>query len=262
MSHGIPLLLAAGLNELISVLVGLVFLVVWVLSQIVDAKKKQAQPPRRPGPMPPGPPGQPRAAQARPPAADPLRAQVDEFLRRAGRQAQPHPADPAPPPRRPAARRDEIEVLLADEAAEPAHQPLAAPLRPLGEAAATPNVPPGKRPAPRPPRRAAPSRDQTVAEHVAAHVDSAVQQIRKEVSRLGESVIAADRQFDTQLQQKFDHEVGSLRTHHLAGVQDRQTADKADTPASQIAAMLASPDGVRQAIVINEILRRPDERWL
>ena len=36
---------------------------------------------------------------------------------------------------------------------------------------------------------------------------------------------------------------------------------RSDTPAAQIAAMLANPDGVRQAVIINEILRRPSDRW-
>jgi hypothetical protein len=34
-----------------------------------------------------------------------------------------------------------------------------------------------------------------------------------------------------------------------------------NSPVGQIAAMLASPGGVRQAMVINEILRRPSDRW-
>ena len=35
----------------------------------------------------------------------------------------------------------------------------------------------------------------------------------------------------------------------------------ADSPAAQIAAMLTTPEGARQAIVLNEILRRPEEQW-
>jgi hypothetical protein len=250
------------LSELISALVVLASLAIWVISQIADAKKKQGQPPRQPAGRPAGPGDQPGMARAQPAAADPLRAQVDEFLRRAGQQGQPQAAQPIQPPQR-AVRHDEIEVLVDEEAVAPARQPLAKPFRPMGEAAGAPRPiePPGNRPL----RRAAPLRSQSVAEHVAAHVDAAVEQIREEVSHLGEAVIAADREFDVQLQQKFDHKLGSLSARHASRMQDQRTAAntaaQVETPASQIAAMLASPDGVRQAIVINEILRRPEDRW-
>ncbi len=45
----------------------------------------------------------------------------------------------------------------------------------------------------------------------------------------------------------------------LPGLCERATA--AETPAGQIAAMLADPAGVRQAIVLSEILNRPSDRW-
>jgi hypothetical protein len=96
---------------------------------------------------------------------------------------------------------------------------------------------------------------------VASHVGAAVTEIRQEVSHLGEAVITADKQFDVQLQQKFDHQLGSLRQQQLTPLQDPRLAPPVDTPASQIVAMLTNPAGVRQAIVVNEILRRPEDRW-
>jgi hypothetical protein len=251
-------ILALGLNELVTALVLFASLAIWVLSQIADAKKKQAAPPPRAVVPPPGPGDRPAMAQAQP-AADALRAQVDDFLRRAAGQGPPQGVQPAP---RPAIRRDEIEVLVAAEPAEAARPQLAKPLRPIGgAAAAAPRQVPKEPPRMRPPRRAAAGRPQSVAEHVAAHVGAAVEQIRQEVSDLGEAVITADREFDVQLQQKFDHQLGSLRSHSLAPAADQPAKQPATTPASEIAAMLASPAGVRQAIIVNEILRRPDERW-
>ena len=90
-----PILFAAPWNELVSVLVGLVFLVIWVINQINDARKKQAAEAGRPVDVPLEP-MEAAAPQAGAPGggqADPLRAQVDEFLRRAGQQPKP----PAPP---------------------------------------------------------------------------------------------------------------------------------------------------------------------
>ena len=250
-----PLLLAGMLEEILRIVVPLVFLLIWVISQMTDAKKKLAKPPRQPAMPPPGPAVQPPGMALPQPAGDPLRAQVDEFLRRAGRQA-------APAQQRPAVRHDEIEVLLGDEPAAPAHRPLAEPLRPMGEAATAPQpAMPPRQGGPRRPRRAGPPRPESVADHVATHVDAAVEQIREEVSQLGQAVITADQQFDVQLQQKFDHELGTLGPSRAARILDQQPQKPAETPASQIAAMLANPDGVRQAIIVNEILRRPDVRW-
>jgi hypothetical protein len=73
--------------------------------------------------------------------------------------------------------------------------------------------------------------------------------------------VADDEQFDVQLKAKFDHTVGTLAAS--AGSASDQPSGPAprDTPAGQIAALLASPDGLRQAMVLNEILRRPADSW-
>jgi hypothetical protein len=71
----------------------------------------------------------------------------------------------------------------------------------------------------------------------------------------------ADAQFDVQLHQKFDHELGSLANRGEDSRPVSAASIAALSPAAQIAGMLSSPDGVRQAIVLNEILRRPEERW-
>lgn len=252
---------AIGIDEIITVLFVLGSLGIWVMSQIADAKKKQAQKAQRQAGPPPNAADKPVMAQGQPGQGDRLRAQVDEFLRRAGQQGQPQGAQPGP--RQPAARREEIELLVDDEVKlEPARQPLAKPLR-------SKEQPPGrqvpieakqKRP-PRPPRLRGAKQGETIAQHVASHVDAAVDEIRQEVSHLGESVIAADEQFDVQLNQRFEHRLGSLRDHHLTPVQEQIVAVQADTPAAKIAAMLSNPEGVRQAIIVNEILRRPVDQW-
>jgi hypothetical protein len=79
---------------------------------------------------------------------------------------------------------------------------------------------------------------------------------------LGQRIIEDDAQFDVQLKAKFDHTVGSLTGSAVtAAEQAAAAASAAETPAAQIAAMLATPEGVRQAIIVNEILRRPTDRW-
>jgi hypothetical protein len=254
-----PLLLAAGLNEIISVLVGLAFFVIWVINQINDAKKKQAaQEQRAQANMPPRP-VEPVAADAAAPP-DPLRTQVDEFLRRAGKQ----PAQPAPqPPRKPA--REEVVVLLDEAAAKPPRKSLAEQVRAQAEAAvrranqsASPTPPPATASkslsAPRPPKP--PRRKSSVADRASPSKHD----FNKEVADLGSRVKQADELFDRQLHQKFDHELGTLGSRTPASTPAEPTPQPV-SPAAQIAAMLANPDGVRQAVILNEIFHRPSDRW-
>ena len=267
MSISLPILLAVDFQKIISVLVASAVFVIWLINQINDAKKKQlAQELLPQAEMPPRP-VELAVAVGRAPPADPLRAQVDEFLRRAGKQ--PAPAGPGPrqPPPGKAAGRDEVVVLLDEDVAEPPRKSLAEKMRSQDAAAAARRTKPAasqlsRRQPPRSPQRVAPQqRPKSVAEHVAEHVGAAPQEFRKEVANLGERVRRADEQFDAQLQQKFDHELGSLATRHATSTSDQPMAAERATPAAQIAALLASPDGVRQAIVLNEILNRPVDRW-
>ncbi|HEY4232567.1 MAG TPA: hypothetical protein VGM76_04020 [Lacipirellulaceae bacterium] len=261
-----PTLFAALLDDLLKLIVPSVFVVFWVLSQIAEAKKKAKAP--RPA-QPPQPVGQAGAAQGQV-AADPLREQVDAFLRRARDQAPAAPegggaAGAVMQKPRPMAtpNRDSIEILLGNE---PVAANRLSPSEPIRETASTrsspsPPAPPRRQRTPAPPQRAAGQLGKSVSEHVADHVTSAVRQISDEAERLGERVAAVDRQFDTQLQQKFDHEIGTLGDRYASRVQDQQPAAAAVNPAVLIANLLGSPDGMRQAIVLNEVLRRPEERW-
>lgn len=246
---------APGVQEIFSVLVAIVFFVVWLVNQIADAKKQQREKEAAQAELPP----EPADAEARPaPAApqDPLRAQVDEFLRRAGKKPGGKPSG-QPAQRKPPAR-EEIVVLLDDSVAD---SPRRSPAQPT-------KVPPKPTPAAQEKRPAAPQggrrtgtrhRGKSVAEHVAEHAGASSGQFRQEVADLGQRVKQADEQFDRQLQQKFGHELGTLATRTASAEPVPQVP--VVSPAKQIAELMASPDGVRQAIVLNEILRRPTDRW-
>ena len=264
-------LVLADIGDVIGSVVGILFLVVWIIGQLTGAKKQPKLPAaQRPAPRQPPPQGAPQAGQpAAPPAAagaDPLRDQVEEFLRRAGRVQKPNQAQPAqgqrPQAKRPpAAARDKIELLVPDERSERKPKRLSEPFRSM------------KKPAPpaRPSSAAAKERSvaqrtarpehESVAEHVQEHVDASMRAIAQHSSQLGQSVIRADEQFDDELHSKFDHELGSLSQRHDKRMSEQEAAPEPKTPAQQIAAMLTNPEGVRQAIVLNEILRRPADRW-
>jgi hypothetical protein len=259
MFHAAPPILLADLVEVIASVAGLFGLLMWVIKQIVEANKPAGPPRGRPAAAP-----QPQPQAAMKPAgqqADPLRNQVEDFLRRAGRGPQAN--QPAAEQRRirPAGRR-EIEVLVDDDASTERRQPLAEPLRPIEQPAAAPTAQLSAGPRKAGPSRIQPANRDTVAEHVAESVAAHSRAIGEQASRLGQRIIQEDHQFDVQLKAKFDHKVGTLTGSAVAAAEQAAAAAASEaTPAAQLAALLANPDGVRQAIVINEIIRRPSDRW-
>jgi hypothetical protein len=101
-----------------------------------------------------------------------------------------------------------------------------------------------------------------LAERATERAAARTSRIAEQTSHLGQRIIEDDHQFDVQLNAKFDHTVGTLTGSAVTAAEQAAAAVAAsETPAAQIAAMLATPDGVRQAIVVNEILRRPTDRW-
>ncbi len=250
--------LLAEIGEVIGGLVALVGLVLWIIQKIAEGNK--AMQPRQPRAVAPPPqaaaPGGARPAGQQ---ADPLRNQVEEFLRRAG-QAKQQPNQGVGQARRPAPPARDIEILLDDESSQRQRRPVGAPLRPM-ESRPSVNVPPAVAPSDkRPARRSViPRKRKSLAERAEERAAARTQSIARQVSHLGQRIIAEDAQFDVQLKAKFDHAVGTLAESTVPSTDLVPVAP--DTPAAQIAAMLANPDGVRQAIVLNEVLRRPTDRW-
>ena len=246
------MLLLADIIEVVGILLALLVPLLYAVKQIADAKQAQGPPdgqanaPQQAGPQPP--------RQAAGQQADPLRDQVEEFLRRAGRGPQGERGRPAP--------RD-IEVLLDEESAvprrvaEPARPGQARPaVVPLPSAGPTPIAPPAS------PQRAArrsviPQKRKTLAERSTERAAARASKMAEQMSHLGQRIIEDDQQFDVQLKAKFDHTVGTLAESVVPTV----VLVPNDTPAGRIAAMLASPDGVQQAIILNEIFNRPSDRW-
>jgi hypothetical protein len=253
--------LLADIGEVIGAIVSLLFLVLWVVGQLMEGKKKAGPPPVRGQAPPPAP--RPAAAPqpAGKPAAGGLRGEMDEFMRRAAAQAKAQADRPAPAQRSAQpAPADRIEVLV-DEKRDAARPRLTQPARPLDERLsssapapkATPVQPPRRQRRPEIPKRA------SVAEHVAQHVAAGSRAVAEQTSKLGQRIIQDDAQFDVQLKARFDHDVGTLAASRAEETLPPVVGPQ--SPAAQIAALLASPDGVRQAILLNEILRRPNERW-
>jgi len=96
-----------------------------------------------------------------------------------------------------------------------------------------------------------------VARQVASDLRG-TEQIAEHARHLGEDVDAADNKLQTHLHQVFDHQLGRLKTTggETALVQTEKSA--AELSLGQIVRMLRSPGSIRDAIVMSEILRRPD----
>lgn len=177
--------------------------------------------------------------QRRPPRPDPrlrppapgkqeVNDEVAEFLRRTAERTNKRPAEPqtAQPP----ARRRLVERRLPSE-------PLP------GELVEAETV-----------------EEPSLGGGLAARVqqDLASRELGERTSQWGR-VEQEERAFDAQVQHAFDHQVG-----HLARRADEPAAATApaDELSSQsIAALLADPQNLRGAIVLNEILQRPTDRW-
>jgi hypothetical protein len=98
---------------------------------------------------------------------------------------------------------------------------------------------------------------------VAQHMRG-TQEIAEHTRHLGEEVDQADDKLEARLHQVFDHKLGDLKksTLEAAAVSPSQaTRDAALPGAASIANLLIDPQNVRNAIILAEILRRPDESW-
>lgn len=84
--------------------------------------------------------------------------------------------------------------------------------------------------------------------------------IGQHAQRLGEEVALADDRMQAQLQQKFDHRVGTL-TPVSASTVVPASAGAGNSAAREFRELIARPGGMRQIVIANEILRRPEERW-
>jgi hypothetical protein len=110
-----------------------------------------------------------------------------------------------------------------------------------------------------------------VTEHVKKYLDS--QEFTRRASQLGEDVTQeVDRDIDQHLHQVFDHTVSRLASVpgeaaappaavEPAALAEDVAVDAPPTFATDLAALLTSSNSIRQAIVLNEILHRPEERW-
>jgi hypothetical protein len=239
----LPFLLG-DIETVIQIILIILFIVFPLIGQMIkgaqgNKQPEKKRPPARRQPAPDRPPRPQAKAQGGP--QDALRNEIDEFLQRASRQRgaeplqdveilEPEVVDTPPPPRR-----------LAE-----AFETRRSPLRPTG----------GQQP----PTVQAP-------------------ELAQPKQQLAAKIGLADEKVEGRLQQLFDHKLGSLADtsqaspHDEAEIAEGTDADVWATEipwdetqgprpagrAQQVAAMLRDPSGLRDAIILSEIFRRPDQ---
>ena len=225
----------AGLEDVVGILIVILFIVIPVIGQLLARINKAGGPPAgrpRPGGGP--------AQAAGPPVRKGIEDQIADFLRRVGQgqggqapQAQVRqPPRPQPRPPQPVVRPVAAEVI-------------------------------GERPI------AAEVIDRAHREDVDPAIDT--RGIARHASKLGGEVARTERHVDTHLQEVFDHEVSALAKEpdrqgkrRRASKRKRAQPQPAPLPATSaagFASLLSNAQSIRQAIVINEILTRPEDRW-
>jgi hypothetical protein len=102
-----------------------------------------------------------------------------------------------------------------------------------------------------------------VSRHVAEHLDTS--DIRQHTAQLGAEVALADDKLDARLHDKFDHRLRRLKQAARPAPAPSALASfevaVAALPASEMIQWLRNPANLRQAVVLSEILQRPEHRW-
>ena len=105
-----------------------------------------------------------------------------------------------------------------------------------------------------------------VVKHVEKYLDTGVFATRS--GQLGSEVVQADAQTDQRLKRTFDHEVSRLASKPgeaaappAALMTDESAPVAAVAVSLGLSTLLGDPDAIRQAIIVSEVLHRPEERW-
>jgi hypothetical protein len=214
----------------LSILFPLVVFIVWVLNQAIGRVAQPQNPQRRPLA-----PQQPRPQQK-------VDDEIEAFLRRAAQQRGQAQRPPATAPAQPAAPRTLVPRSDAADAARRAAAEAVVPVEMVDE-----EGPAGMR-------------GVSVSEHVQRHLDTrGFQQRASTITKVDQ----ADEELEERLHQAFDHQVGTLASRaeaKQAAAAASAAATATKVTASGVYAMLRDPNSLRNAIILQEILRRPEER--
>jgi len=175
--------------------------------------------------------------------AESLRNEIEDFVRRAqGKSPQPNPTvrkrQPARqrPPVRQGEQRASGQHSSLREMPPPSLRSRGVALRSEGVALRSEGVA---------------LRSEGVAEHVSRHIGSS--EVAEHAKHIESNLDQTDGQVDLRVHEEFDHPIDSLKHRETSAEQKKPREDFE----AEIVAMLSRPEGIRQLIIANEILRRP-----
>jgi hypothetical protein len=214
---------------------------------IAESKNARKRPPRKPA-----------ATVANPsqrPAGQPVAAdEIEEFLRRAAQQRKQPPKVKEPPPRPKPATRNQPPVrdtrTAAPKPAQRAPQPQPTSRR-LTDQPGNVEI-----------EAVNPSRPrESVAEHVAKRLST--EEFKVRASHLADEMTRADLEREQHLKKTFGHQVGKIGSQTPPATDDKvtSTAPVVFGPAAGGLGGLLHGNALRYAVVLNEILTRPEDRW-
>ena len=100
-------------------------------------------------------------------------------------------------------------------------------------------------------------RNESVQEHVKHYINT--QDIADHAEHLGERLSQTDERVDERIHKTFDHSIGKLgRKPSVTDSITESTGDDVSPIAQDLLELLSKPKTIRQAILVSEILRRPD----
>ena len=102
----------------------------------------------------------------------------------------------------------------------------------------------------------------SVSQHVAQHIRGVNQGEEHDI--VGASVDQADERLESRLHRTFDHKIGQLTRSTMEAAADSPSAAARSAllpGAASIAQMLLDPHSLRNAVILVEILRRPEDPW-
>lgn len=214
-------LIAKGDLEWVKFLVPIVAFVIYVLNQLLSGAGKTAKKPMQ---QP-----QQRPPRNRPPQGrQDVNDEVRDFLQRASEGKRDMRSQSQEPSR--AARRlqkQSLEVVDAEAIDEP----------PTGE---------------------------RVRSHVAQHLNT--REFEQRAAQMAQAERTSELALQSHMHKTSDHQLGTLAPAATAdpprAQDDEQVGDSgAPSTAQNFVELLRNPTQVRQAIIMNEILRRPEDRW-
>ena len=84
-------------------------------------------------------------------------------------------------------------------------------------------------------------------------------QLAEQAAHLGERIAQSDDRLDARLHKKFDHQMGQFKHEQTTGHRHEDKTEAEPSAAARVAKMLSTPSGMRDAVILHEILRRPSD---